>query len=78
MPMKRKISGMEAMDKAEYWLKALDGDRDDAVRFVARHVRGRLRRETIIAAIDLLDERAHKEWEAKFFNRDREDQTHGR
>jgi hypothetical protein len=53
MPMKRKISGMEAMKAAEYWLKKADGDRDDAVEFVRRYERGCLRQRTIIDAIDL-------------------------
>ena len=66
--MKRKISGMEAIDQAAYWLKEADDDRDDAVAKVLRYERGRLRQKTIIEAIDLLDARAHKEWEAKFFN----------
>ena len=68
MPVERKIGGMEAIDKAAYWLKEADGDRDDAVAKVRRYVRGRLRQKTIIEAVDLLDARAHKEWEAKFFN----------
>jgi hypothetical protein len=78
MSMKRKISGMEAMDWAAYWLKESDGDRDDAVECVRRYERGRLRQKTIIEAIDLLDARAFKEWEAKFFNQHQEGQTDGR
>ena len=42
------------MDRAAYWLKEADGDRDEAVECVVRYVTGRLRRKTIIAAIDLL------------------------
>jgi hypothetical protein len=66
MPMKRKISGMKAMDDAEYWLKECDGDRDDAVAKVRRYERGRLRQKTIIEAIDLLDARATRAIEERY------------
>lgn len=58
MVMKRKISGVEAIDAAADLLKQADDDRDDAVALVRRYVRGRLRQRTIIEAIDLLDRRA--------------------
>lgn len=58
--MKRTISGMGAIDQAEYWLKQADGDRDDAVVFVRRYERGCLRQRTIIDAIDFIIRREQK------------------
>jgi hypothetical protein len=66
MPIK-KISGMEAMDRAERYLAEVEGDRDDAVARVRRYERGRVRQDTIIRAIDLLDDRATVEFMRRKF-----------
>lgn len=55
MTIKRTISGMEAVDRAEYWLKYCNGDEDEAKECVRSSVRGRRRQTTIIAAIDFIE-----------------------
>jgi hypothetical protein len=66
MVMKRKISGIEAIDQATYWLNEADGDRNAAVEDVRRYVRGRRRQATGIEAIDLLDRRAAAELRQRY------------
>jgi hypothetical protein len=51
--IKRTISGMDAVDRAAYWLSQYDDDEDEAIELALRCERGR-RRNTIIAAINFV------------------------
>jgi hypothetical protein len=53
--MKRTITGMEAIDRARFWLDLADGNYDDAAMSARKRERSRQRRDTVVAAIRMLE-----------------------
>jgi hypothetical protein len=73
--MKRTITGMEAMDRAHYWIKDADGYYDDAVELARRWERSRQRRDTVIKAIRMIERWELKEIAAKYGFTDMSDEA---